>query len=272
MSRHHSRLPALLFAACLLVVGSPLLRAQTTATTLTPAPAPQSSTTREPMADSDFDEYAPLKISDPFERYNRSIFKFNDVVYIKILTPSIKGYEYVVRPPVNRAIANFFNNLRYPVRLIANLAQLKLERAGRETGKFTVNTVAGLGFFRTAEHVPALAGIPREDLGQALGYWGVPNGPYLVLPILGGNSLRDFVGRAGDTITSPTGWDYINLGNRDWLDSFDWEWQTLGTVTDIASGLPDTLKLYGQMKSAAVDPYLSVRDATIRYRERETAR
>ena len=272
MFLRYSRLAAPALAACLLIAGAPLLRAQTRATTLTPSPAPQSSTATQASADSDFDEYAPLKVSDPFERYNRSIFKFNDVVYIKVLTPAIKGYEYVVRPPVNRAIANFFDNLRFPVRLVANLAQLKLERAGRETGKFTVNTVGGLGFFRTAEHVPALAGIPREDLGQALGYWGVPHGPYIVLPILGGNSLRDYVGRVGDTITAPTGWDYINLGNRDWLDSFDWEWQTVVTVTDIASGLPDTLKLYGQMKNAAVDPYLSVRDATIRYRDRETAR
>jgi phospholipid-binding lipoprotein MlaA len=271
MLRSYASRLALLAAALVL---APAGRAQTSATALAPAPAPQSASSSSAGAAEydDFDDYVPLQISDPIEGFNRSIFKFNDVVYTHVLNPAVKGYEFVVRPPINRAIANFFDNLRYPVRLVANVAQLKFERAGRETGKFVVNTVGGLGFFRTAEKVPALAKIPREDLGQAFGSWGIPHGPYLVLPILGGSSLRDLGGRVGDTIVAPTGWDYINLGNREWVDSLDWQWQTAITVTDVMSGLPPTLKLYGDMKRAAVDPYLSVRDGTRRYRDRETAR
>jgi len=272
MSRFHPPSLALLLAAAL--AAAPGARAQTGATALTPSPAPMSASSSSPGAaeQADFDDYAPLQVSDPFEGVNRSVFKFNDVVYTRVLSPAVKGYEFVVRPPVNRAIANFFDNLRYPVRLIANVAQLKFERAGRETGKFAVNTIGGLGFLRTAERVPALAKIPREDLGQAFGSWGLPHGPYLVLPVLGGASLRDLGGRVGDTVVSPTGWHYINIGNRDWLDSLDWEWQATLSVTDIMSGLPPTLKLYRDMEKSAVDPYLSVRDATRRYRDRETAR
>jgi phospholipid-binding lipoprotein MlaA len=270
-TRSTPRLSLLLAAA---LAAAPLLHAQTAATSLTPAPAPLSASSSSPGADeqADFDDYATLKVSDPFEGFNRSIFKFNDALYTRVLTPAVKGYEFIVRPPVNRAIGNFFDNLRYPVRLVANVAQLKIKRAGLETGKFAVNTVGGLGFFRTAEHVPALANVPREDLGQAFGSWGIPHGPYIVLPVLGGSSLRDFTGRVGDTVIAPTGWDYINLGNREWVDSLDWEWQTAITVTDVMSGLPPTLRLYGDMKKAAVDPYLSVRDGTRRYRDRETAR
>ncbi len=273
MSPRSSSHLALLLCGALLTAASHA-RAQTGATALTPAPAPMSASSSSPGAaeQADFDEYAPLRVSDPFEGFNRSIFKFNDVVYTRVLSPAVKGYEFVVRPPVNRAIANFFDNLRYPVRLVANVAQLKLERAGRETGKFVVNTVGGLGFFRTAEQVPALAKIPREDIGQAFGSWGIPHGPYLVLPVLGGSSLRDLGGRVGDTVVAPTGWDYINVGNREWMDSLAWQWRTTITVTDVMSGLPPTLQLYSDMKKAAVDPYLSVRDATRRYRDRETAR
>ena len=117
-----------------------------------------------------------------------------------------------------------------------------------------------------------LFAVPREDLGQTLGHYGVPHGPYLVVPIFGGLSLRDLGGRAGDSVVSPTGWEYIDLANREWVGELDWEWQTAITVTDTMSSLPGVLEIYGQMKQAAVDPYLSVRDATRRYRDAETAR
>jgi phospholipid-binding lipoprotein MlaA len=275
MSRRLAPRTAALLLAAALAGTTCGLHAQSDGAALTPVPAPQSassSSSAQAAPDDDFDDYATLKVSDPFEGINRRVFKLNDILYTRVLSPAVKGYEYVVRPPVNRAIANFYDNVRYPVRLVANLAQLKVERAGRETGKFVVNTVAFLGFFRTAEHVPALAGIPREDLGQALGYWGVPHGPYVVVPLLGGASLRDYAGRLGDTVASPTGWDYINFANREWLDALDLRWQLAITGTDVMSGLPDSLKLYTSFKQAAVDPYLSVRDATRRYRDRETAR
>ncbi|MEY4490132.1 MAG: hypothetical protein RIQ79_2640, partial [Verrucomicrobiota bacterium] len=100
----------------------------------------------------------------------------------------------------------------------------------------------------------------------------VPHGPYLVAPLLGGASLRDFAGRAGDTVLAPTGWHFINVANREWLDGLDLPWRATITGTDVMSGLPASLKLYDSFKQSAVDPYLSVRDATRRYRDRETAR
>jgi ABC-type transporter lipoprotein component MlaA len=84
--------------------------------------------------------------------------------------------------------------------------------------------------------------------------------------------MRDGLGRAGDTVTSPTGWEYIDLAGREWVGELPWEWQTTITVTDTMSSIPGVLEIYGQMKAAAVDPYLSVRDATRRYRDAETAR
>ena len=219
---------------------------------------------RAGAAADDYDEYAPVRVSDPIEGLNRRVFAFNDWTYLHVLTPASRAYETVVRPPVNRSIANFYDNIRYPVRLVNCLLQGKFSRADLETRKFVVNTLGGLGgFIRQSDNVPALAQVPREDLGQTLGRYGVPHGPYVVVPIFGGY---------GDSVVSPTGWEYVDLGGHEWTGALDWEWQTAIAVTDTMSGLPAVLDLYGQMKNAAVDPYLSVRDATRRYRDAETAR
>lgn len=221
----------------------------------------------------DYDEYAPVQVSDPIEGFNRRVFAFNDWTYVHVFTPATKAYETVVRPPINRAIGNFFDNVRYPVRLVNCLLQGKFSRADLETRKFVVNTLGGLGgFIRQSDKVPSLARVPREDLGQTLGVWGLPHGPYVVVPIFGGFSVRDGFGRVGDTVVSPTGWEYIDLAGHEWTGELSWEWQTAITVTDTMSSLPGVLDLYAQMKQAAVDPYLSVRDATRRYRDAETAR
>jgi phospholipid-binding lipoprotein MlaA len=223
--------------------------------------------------EDDYDDYAAVRISDPLEGWNRRVFAFNDWTYTRVLTPATKAYETVVRPPVNRAIGNFYDNVRYPVRLVNSLLQGKFTRAELETRKFLINTIVGFGgFVRQSDKMPELADVPREDFGQTLGVWGVPHGPYLVLPIFGGFSLRDLGGRAADTVVSPTGWEYIDLADREWVGELGWQWRTTSTVTDTMSTLPGVLEIYGQMKQAAIDPYLSVRDATRRYRDAETAR
>ena len=221
----------------------------------------------------DYDEYAPLPISDPFEPVNRAVFKFNDVTYAYVITPAIKGYEFIVRPPINEGIANFYHNVRYPVRLLNDLLQGKFARAGLETEKFYINTIAGLGgFIRQSDNIPSIANVPREDFGQTLGVWGVPHGPYVMVPVFGGHSLRDLGGRLGDSVASPTGWQYLRLGKNNWTEQLDWEWQIAIPLTDTMSTMPGALDTYRKMKKSAIDPYLSVRDGIRRYRDAETAR
>lgn len=222
---------------------------------------------------ADYDDYAPAPISDPFIGFNRQVFALNDWTYTRLLSPVVTGYEWVVRPPLNRAIGNFYDNVRFPVRFVNSLLQGKFDRAGLETRKFVVNTLAGLGgFIRQSDTIPSLADIPREDFGQTLAVWGVPHGPYLVVPILGGTSLRDLGGRVSDTVVSPTGWEYIDLGRHEWSGALSWEIQTAITVTDTLSTMPRVLELYDEMKAASVDPYLAVRDATRRIRDAAAAR
>lgn len=245
----------------LIATGLPLA-AQTTA----PVAAPKA-------AEEDFGEYDSVKVSDPLEPVNRAVFKFNDFLYEKALWPAARGYEKAVPSPVRESVVNFFTNLRYPVRLVGCLLQGKLTRAGQETGKFIVNTTVGMaGLFRMSERVPALVNVPSEDLGQAFGSWGVGHGPYLMLPLFGGVSTRDLVGRVGDTCVYPLGWKYPRWDNREWTEEMGWEWDTGLPAADTISALPSGLRLYRELKGSALDPYLSLRDGTISYRDQQVAK
>jgi phospholipid-binding lipoprotein MlaA len=136
---------------------------------------------------------------DPFERVNRGIFRFNEKLDGWFFEPVAIGWDFVMPKRVEICIGNFFTNLVYPVRLANDVLQLKPVKAVEDTGRFVTNTIVGIGgFFDPATS----AGIPRhdEDFGQTLGRWGVPPGPYLVLPIVGPSNPRDGVGLAVDSV------------------------------------------------------------------------
>jgi phospholipid-binding lipoprotein MlaA len=136
---------------------------------------------------------------DPFERMNRGIFELNETLDRWFFEPVAIGWDFVAPKRVQICIGNFFTNLVYPVRLANDVLQLKPVKAVEDTGRFVTNTLVGIGgLFDPA----TLAGIPRhdEDFGQTLGRWGVPPGPYLVLPFLGPSNPRDGVGLAVDSV------------------------------------------------------------------------
>ncbi|HKK19226.1 MAG TPA: VacJ family lipoprotein, partial [Opitutales bacterium] len=133
-----------------------------------------------------------VDVSDPLEPINRYTFEFNDFVYLNLVQPLADGYQAVTPDPVEEGASNFFNNLKYPVRLAGNLLQGRLNGAWVETGRFAINSTVGIGgVFTPADRVEGFAPIPKEDIGQALGSWGVAEGPYLVIPFLGPFNLRD---------------------------------------------------------------------------------
>lgn len=142
---------------------------------------------------------------DPWEPMNRGIYEFNEFADRWVLEPLAKGYDYIVPEFVQRSVANFFDNLEYPVRLANDVLQLKYVKAFEDTGRFLTNTTLGLGGFLD---VASAGGFPKhdEDFGQTLGYWGVPPGPYLVIPFLGPSNVRDAVGALADTGASVHGY------------------------------------------------------------------
>ena len=127
---------------------------------------------------------------DPLEPFNRGVAKFNDAVDKAVLKPVAQGYVDVTPDIVRKGVGNFFNNLSDAWSFVNNVLQLKGEAAGDSLARVITNTMLGLGGlvdFATPLNIER----HREDFGQTLGYWGVPSGPYLVLPILGPSTVRD---------------------------------------------------------------------------------
>ena len=131
--------------------------------------------------------------NDPFESVNRSILEFNLESDRVLLKPVASAYARWIPGPVRTGVNNFFSNLWEPMTIVNDLLQGKLGHAGRDTARFVINST--LGFFGILD-VASELDLPRrrEDFGQTLAVWGVPSGPYLVLPFLGPSNMRDTAG------------------------------------------------------------------------------
>lgn len=136
--------------------------------------------------------------ADPFESFNRSVFSFNDKVDMAVIKPVATVYRDVTPSPIRTGVTNFFGNVSDAWSAVNNALQAKPEFALDSLFRVTVNTLFGLGGLLD---VAGEARIPRhsEDFGQTLGHWGVPSGPYLVLPVLGPSTVRDTAALIVDT-------------------------------------------------------------------------
>lgn len=152
---------------------------------------------------------APGDVPDPLEGFNRAMFGFNDGVDRAILEPVADGYRAITIEPVRGGVNNFLSNLNQPVVFVNTVLQGKPGAAVDTASRFVVNTTIGLGgIFDPATHFE----VPehREDFGQTLGVWGVPAGPYIVLPVRGPSNLRDLAGGGVDAFVNP-----LNYGQGD---------------------------------------------------------
>lgn len=228
------------------------------------APAPPSSQPATSTEEEE-DEYATATAYDPWEKFNRAMFKFNDGLYTVLLRPIARVYETLFPEPARRGISNAFANAGYPVRFVNATLQGKFERAGKETGMFLVNTVGGVGgLFRVSNHLPELADVPAEDTGQTLATWGIPSGPYLVLPVWGPSTLRDGFGEAADYALNPVNWGLFWSNAPSWTD--------IPPTVNSVQVLPGRLEAYDLATANAVDPYLSLRSSYLQNRAHEAAR
>ena len=139
---------------------------------------------------------------DPWEGWNRGVQSFNDEVDHHLMKPIAKGYRWITPAFIDTGITNFFNNIG-DIRVTMNDAlQGKLAQSGRDGARFIVNTTAGVGGFLD---VASRIDLPRhdEDFDQTLAVWGIPSGPYVVLPFLGPSSSRGIFGLVGDAAMNP---------------------------------------------------------------------
>ncbi|MGG2399820.1 VacJ family lipoprotein [Pseudomonas sp. SH1-B] len=138
-----------------------------------------------------------LQVYDPLESWNRRVYHFNYRFDQWVFLPVVNGYRYVTPDLVETGVHNFFSNLGEIPTLANSLLQLKGQRAMNSTARLLFNTILGIGgIWDPATHM----GLPKqsEDFGQTLGYYGVPAGPYLMLPVLGPSNLRDTGGLVAD--------------------------------------------------------------------------
>ncbi len=145
---------------------------------------------------------SPSAENDPLEGFNRGVFAVNDVLDQAVIRPVAYGYREGVPEPIRDRVRDFLANLASPVVFLNDVLQGEFDRAGTTFTRFWVNTIAGLGGL---VDVASSVGIQRhtEDFGQTLGTWGVGDGPYLVLPLLGPSNPRDAIGKVVDVFTDP---------------------------------------------------------------------
>src|SRR3954471_21569752 len=141
---------------------------------------------------------------DPMEPFNRKVYAFNQTVDKAVLKPAAKGYVAIVPEIVRRGVRNVFNNIGMVVTTLNDALQLKGTKVPVDIARFTTNAVFGLGGLIDVASELKIEN-RNEDFGQTLGYWGVPSGPYLMLPLLGPSTVRDTVILPLDIAADPWG-------------------------------------------------------------------
>lgn len=191
---------------------------------------------------------------DPYEKFNRAMFTFNDKVDQVALKPAAKAYKKVAPEFVQTGVNNFFGNLNDLWTGVNNIIQGKPKQGLSDFGRFGLNSTVGmLGFVDVASG----AGLEkhREDFGQTLGVWGFPSGPYLMLPLLGPSTLRDTAGLPLDFAADP--WSYKEPHR----------WRTAGVVLRVVDQRAVLLDASTLLEEAALDRYEFIRDGFFQRRE-----
>ena len=194
--------------------------------------------------------------ADPWEAFNRKSFAFNDAVDGAVMKPIAKTYQKITPDFLQEGIGNFYNNLDDVAISLNNVLQGKPKEGASDAARFVVNTVLGIfGLWDVATPM----GLEKhdEDFGQTLGVWGVPSGPYFVIPLFGPSSARDAPARAVDP-----SWYYAIVIGDNWKY---WTYWGLGKVRPRA----DLLQAETLINNAAIDRYSFIRDAWIQRRQNQ---
>lgn len=215
------------------------------------APAPVA-------ADPGSDPAAASPGADPWESLNRGVFAFNEGFDRYLLEPVAVVWDRLLPDPVQTSIRGVYDHLRFPVIVVNDALQLKPVAVAEDIGRFAINSLWGLFGIWDAAALVDLEG-NEEDFGQTLGYWGVPSGPYLVLPLLGPSSVRDAAGVAGNYGISYGTW--FQVGIPLWASASI-------TVVDVVNRRSLLIEEIREERAAAFDWYVFVRNAYLQNRER----
>jgi phospholipid-binding lipoprotein MlaA len=198
--------------------------------------------------------------NDPIEPFNRGSYAVHQAIDRNVLAPVARGYRAVVPPPVRLGVRNVLANLRTPVILVNDVLQGEPRRAGDTLGRFVVNSTLGVGgIFDVAGNRLGVRG-HAEDFGQTFARWGVGEGPYLFIPVIGPSNPRDLTGFGLGIAADPLVW----LGQGATVDALTYS-RTGATVVDTREELLDPLDA---VERTSLDSYATLRSA---YRQRRRA-
>lgn len=187
---------------------------------------------------------------DPLEPLNRAVFSFNNYVDIFILDPLTVGYRYVTVPEARSAVQNFLRNLREPLNILNNLLQGDLGGAYKSTFRVVVNSFAGFGGILDVAGWEGYE-YENEDFGQTLAKWGVSDGPYLVLPLMGPSSTRDHAANMVEGYADPFNHWAFNTDQEEYFYA--------RLVGEVLTAKDNFMDIQQDLRLNSVDYYAAVR-------------
>lgn len=201
-----------------------------------------------------------VEVNDPFENFNRKMLAFNDKAFQYVLSPIVKVYNTIIPKKVQEHVNNVYVNAQMPGRFFNNAFQGKFKNSGIALGRFVVNSTVGVaGLFNPASDAFDWD-LQDEDFGQTLGHYGMGEGTYFMLPLLGPTTTRDIFGAVGNMALNPFFW--IGYHEVDPEDAFLVSRITNG-VNGFAYNVHDPIV---KMNERSIEPYASLRDAYVKMR------
>ena len=212
----------------------------------------QSDRSEGPPLEPPVDEY------DPWEPFNEKMFAFNYRVDKYVLKPIAKGYNFIMPDELQKMVDRGFTNINWVPRFVNSVLQGKWSGAGRELARFLINSTIGIGGLWDMAKQEWGIEPSKEDFGQTLGFYGVPPGPFLVLPFMAPSTVRDSIGTAVDGAMDPLSY-YI---------PFIWD-RLLMRIGNLINERSLNLDLFEGVEESTVDLYTSVRNGYLQRRARQ---
>lgn len=201
--------------------------------------------------------------NDPLEPLNRSIMSFNDVAQTYLLDPVAKGYRAVTTKGFRKGVRAFTANVKAPLTVVNDLLQANFAAAGKDLSRFLINTT--LGFFGWFDVADRMGLAPNaQGFGTTLAVWGVPEGPYLVLPFMGPSDLRDATGMVGDYFADPK---FYYMRRHDTARTRAAAWGLAGTGA--LADYENAMDLINGSKESSLDFYAYVRSLYRQHRKKQ---
>lgn len=219
---------------------------------------------------ADDDEFAEFEsaivkgsIHDPFENYNRKIYKFNDTIDKYFFEHLARSYRKTIPKPARLSFRNFLDNMTLPLSTINSIAQGKIDNGLATFSTFLINSTLGVGGFFDIARKKGI-NYEREDFGQTLGYWGFSSDNFLMLPFFGPSNFRDFVGFSVDRTIDPLGFNVLQVGGD--ANFIDGGKRIFNTAFKVVDNREELLDIIDNIRQDSFDPYATIRSAYLQRR------